>query len=61
MALIAQVTDVLCWCCENESGQNNRQIQRASNVTHCLPMNGPTMTAIIPKITEYKPNAEGNL
>jgi len=31
------------------------------NVTHCLPMNGPTITAIIPKITEYKPNAEGNL
>ena len=24
-------------------------------------MKGPTMTAIIPKITEYKPNAEGNL
>jgi hypothetical protein len=26
-----------------------------------LPMKGPTMTAINPKITEYKPNAEGNL
>jgi hypothetical protein len=24
-------------------------------------MKGPTMTAIMPKITEYKPNAEGNL
>jgi hypothetical protein len=24
-------------------------------------MKGPTMMAIIPKITEYKPNAEGNL
>jgi hypothetical protein len=24
-------------------------------------MKGPTMTAINPKMTEYKPNAEGNL
>jgi hypothetical protein len=24
-------------------------------------MKGPTMTAIKPKMTEYKPNAEGNL